>query len=496
MDNIGKNIWFTSIHRFVPAVTSFIFWFLAAKIAGAEILGMVSTFNSLLILMSTFLMFDIFLGMKRYLGISQSTENYSQSKEIFVSSIIFVTSSLAFFLIFLYLPYFNILDSIGIDRDYSWLFLILLPIYCFYVLFSETLISLLKSRSLLNPVLFGSILRFPLLFLFIFIVYFPSIGTITAYFSMFFVSTICYGYELHKYLKKYHFNWSESFKYVRVIFSSGFTSWLPHIINVLGSQLSLITVFAVAGASEAGKFYLPLAIFTLTFFIVNSITRVSHPLIAGMPSEKQNSFVIYSIKMAFLITIPISVGFLLFPTDFLALIGKEYESATTALTIFMISIPFSIISEIIYYYVYAKGDHKLLLVLGLSGNLPRVFLYFLLVPVIGLNGSAIAYVIGTGIQFIISIKLAKPYSLKFEYKVYVIVTLIPILIGSPFVIFDVNFVLSIVAIIIITIIFYIKLGYITKKEMHLLTYSVFSNNQADRVYKLVTRIYDHIKKED
>jgi O-antigen/teichoic acid export membrane protein len=494
MDNIGKNIWFTSIHRFIPAVTSFIFWFLAAKIAGPEILGIVSTFNSLLILMSGFLMFDIFLGMKRYLGISQSTENFSQSKEILVSSVIFVTSSLAFFLIFLYLPYFNIIDYIGIDNEYHWLFLILLPTYCFYILFSETLITLLKSRSLLYPILFGSILRFPLLVLFVFIIYFPSIGSIIAYFSMFFIGTLCYGYELHKYLNKYYFSWNESLKYVKVIFTSGFTSWLPHIINILGSQLSLITVFIVAGASEAGKFYLPLAIFTLTLFILTSITRVSHPIVAGMASEKQNSFIIYSIKIAFLITMPISVGFLLFPEDFLSIIGKEYESATIALIIFMICVPFSIITEIIYYYIYAKGDHKLLLILGLSGNLPRVFLYFFLVPVLGLNGSAIAYVVGTGIQMMLSIKLAKSYAMKLEHKVYGIATLIPIFIGIPFVLFNINFVVSILVIIFITFITYIKLGYVRKKEMRLLLYSILSKNQADGAYKLVNRIFDRLKK--
>lgn len=494
MDNVGKNIWFTSIHRFIPAVTTFIFWFVAAKITGPEILGVVSTFNSLLILISGFLMFDIFLGMKRYLGISQSSENFSKSKEIFVSSIIFTISSLVFFLIFLYLPYFNIIDYIGIDNEYHWLFLILLPLYCFYILFSETLITLLKSKSLLYPVLFGSILRFPLLILFIFVIYFPSIGSIIAYFSMFFVGTFCYGYELHKYLKKYYFSWNESLKYVKVIFKSGFTSWLPHIISILGSQLSLITVFAVAGASEAGKFYLPMAIFTLTLFIVNSITRVSHPIVAGMASEKQNSFIIYSIKIAFLITIPICVVFLLFPSDFLGLIGKEYESATTALIIFMLCVPFSIITEIIYYYVYAKGEHKLLLVLGLTGNLPRVLLYFLLVPLLGLNGSAIAYVVGTCVQMMLSIKLAKSYSMKLEYKIYGLATLIPIFIGSPFVLFDVNFVVSIIVIIFITIIAYIKLGYIRKKEMRLLIYSVLSKNQADGAYKLVNRIFDRLKK--
>lgn len=496
MDNIGKNIWFTSIHRFVPYVTSFLFWFIAAKIAGPEILGIVSTFYSLLILMSGILMFDVFLGMKRYLGISQSAENFSQSKEIVVSSILFVTSSLAIFLILLYLPYFNIIGSIGIDKEYSWLFLILLPVFSFYTLFSETLISLLKSRSLLNPILFGSILRFPLLILFIYIIYFPSIGTIIAYFSTFFVSAFCYGYELHKYLKKYYFSWKESIKFVKVIFASGFTSWLPHIINVLGSQLALITVFTVAGASEAGKFYLPLAIFTLTLFIVNSITRVSHPLVAGMASsEKQSSFVLYSIKIAFLITMPVSVGFLLFPGDFLGIIGNEYQSASTALAIFMISLPFSILTEIVYYYAYAKGDNKPLLLLGLSGNLPRVFLYFLLVPVLGLNGSAIAYAIGTGIQMIFSIKLAKSYSMKLEPKFYVIVSSIPIIIGSPFVILDLNFIGSIIAILFITTILYIKLSYIKKKEIHLVIYSIFSKNQAGRLYHLINRIYDRINRE-
>jgi O-antigen/teichoic acid export membrane protein len=192
---------------------------------------------------------------------------------------------------------------------------------------------------------------------------------------------------------------------------------------------------------------------------------------------------------------PVSVGFLLFPGDFLGIIGNEYPSASTALAIFMISLPFSILTEIIYYYAYAKGDNRSLLLLGLSGNLPRVFLYFLLVPVLGLNGSAIAYAIGTGIQMIFSVKLAKSYSMKLEPKFYIIVSLIPIIIGIPFVILDLNFIGSIIAILLITMVLYIKLSYIKKKEIHLVIYSIFSKNQADRLYHLINRIYDRINRE-
>lgn len=55
---------------------------------------------------------------------------------------------------------------------------------------------------------------------------------------------------------------------IKKIVTAGLASWIPHVINVLGSQLAIVSVFSLQGASEAGKFYIPMAIFTFALFLV------------------------------------------------------------------------------------------------------------------------------------------------------------------------------------------------------------------------------------
>ena len=62
-------------------------------------------------------------------------------------------------------------------------------------------------------------------------------------------------------------------------------------------------------------------------------------------------------------------------------------TAGSTLTILMLALPISIISEIVFYFAYGRGDKKAVLYLGLAGNMPRVILYFVLVPTLGADGS-------------------------------------------------------------------------------------------------------------
>jgi O-antigen/teichoic acid export membrane protein len=488
--NVGKNVWYTSFHRLFPALVTFLFWFLTARIAGPEVIGIGSTITSIVIVVSGFLMLDVYLGMKRHLGIAFANNDFIQFKQVLYSSMFFVTSSIIITLILLSIPDFRIMELLGIDREYVWILVLIIPAYSFNTLFAEALITMLKSKSLIKPMLIGTIVRFPILLAFIYMLNFPSIGTILAYFSLFFISTTFYGFELYRYLKHYSIDIKKTIMLVKDVVSTGLASWVPHIINILGSQLSLITVFTISGAEEAGKFYLPMSIFTFTLFVVSGITRVIHPLLSGMESKiQQNNLVAYSTKMAFMLTMPLAAAFLLFPANFLEIIGTDYISGSIALSIFMAGVPVAIITEIFYYYVYANGNKRMLLYLGLAGNLPRLFLYFFLVPWLGLNGSAIAYVIGSICQFISTIRLSKSYSVKMNFKEGMIMSLIPITIGTILLIFEINFIISTFVIFLVSLLVYIKLHYFTEKELQMIIYSILSEKQADRVYKYVIRIF-------
>jgi O-antigen/teichoic acid export membrane protein len=467
---------------------------LTARIVGPETIGIASTVTSIVMVVSGFLMLDVYLGMKRQLGIAFAENNLTQFKLILSSATIFVTLSLFVTLVVIMIPNFQITEILGIERDFVWVLALIIPAYTFNTLFAEALITLLKSKSLIGPMLIGTITRFPVFFIFIFILNYPSVGTILSYFSLFFVSTLFYAIELYRHVKQSPVHLKQTFKTGKEIVLSGLASWIPHIINVLGSQLSLITVFTIAGASEAGKFYLPMSIFTLTLFIVSGITRVIHPLLSGMQSKvEQNNLISYSTKMAFLLTMPLTAVFLLYAGRFLEIIGPDYVSGSEALSILMLGVPFAIITEMYYYYVYANGNRAMLIYLGLAGNFPRLFLYFILVPWWGLNGSAIAYVAGTVCQLIMTIMLSKSYPWKISYKDGMIMSIIPIAIGTVFVITEINFILSIISVFLFSLLVFIKLHYFTEKELHLTIYSILSQKHADKIYNYIVKIFRRIQ---
>jgi O-antigen/teichoic acid export membrane protein len=318
-----------------------------ARIAGPEIIGIASTVTSIVILISGFLMLDVYLGMKRQLGIAFANNDLNYFKVVLFASILFVTFTLVVTLLILSVPDFRIMELMGIDRDYIWIFMLIIPAYSFNTLFAEAFITMLKSKTLIHPMLIGTMARFPILLVFIYILGYPAIGTILAYFSLFIISTLSYGLELYRNLRPYSFNFRALLAAQFGIISAGLASWVPHIINILGSQLSLITVFTIAGASEAGKFYLPMSIFTLTLFIVSGITRVIHPLLSGMNSEEQkNNLVRYSSKIAFMLTLPLAASFFLFSENFLGILGTDYVSGSLALSILMAGVRAAIITEL------------------------------------------------------------------------------------------------------------------------------------------------------
>jgi O-antigen/teichoic acid export membrane protein len=492
--NVGKNVFYTSFHRLFPAIITFLFWFLTARIAGPEVIGIASTITSIVIVISGFLMLDVYLGMKRHLGIAYSNQDLKQFRLVLVSSTLFVTLSSLVTLVLISIPDFRLMEIMGISREYVWVMVLIIPAYSFNTLFAEALITMLKSKSLINPMLIGTIVRFPVFLFFVFVLNYPSIGAVMAYFSLFFISTFFYGYELHTQLKQQSIHFRQIFKTTREILSGGLASWIPHIINVLGSQLSLITVFTIVGASEAGKFYLPMSIFTLTLFVVSGITRVIHPLLSGMDSKiKQTNLLTHANKMAFILTMPLAVSFFLYSENFLEIIGSEYTSGAVALVILMIGVPIAIITEMYYYYVYADGNKKMLLFLGLSGNLPRLFLYFILVPILGLNGSAIAYVIGTLCQLIATAICTKSYSWKVNYKQSAILSLIPLGIGTILLISDINFIAATIIIYLISFLVYIRMHYLTEKEFHLIIYSLLAEKHANKIYHPLNKIFRKIQ---
>ncbi|MGC1132953.1 MAG: hypothetical protein WA941_09020 [Nitrososphaeraceae archaeon] len=478
----------------IPAILTFTFWLLTARVAGAEVIGLVSAIASLVMIIATIDVLDTSLGMKRYLGIAISSGDVGKFKQVLASTILVVATMITISAVLVAIPNLQILEAVNIDRQYVWIIIPMLLALAFQYVFSEALISALQSEKLIIPLLVGLLFRFPLLFATIYFINAPTIGVLFAYSSFLFISTAFYSIYIMKIFRKTSFPAIANIRYnTKQVLTAGLASWIPHIINVLGSQLAIISVFSLEGSAEGGKFYLAMTIFTVTLFVVAGINRVSHPLLAGMGTrEQQTGFLSYSMKVAFIFTMPIAMPLLFFARDFVSLMGREFSSSGETLAIFMVGVPFAIISEMVYYFVYGRGDNKTVLYLGLGGNVPRIILYFSMIPVFGSNGAALAYLVGSLAALVLSMRIARAHSLVMHYTSYMTLTAIPLAIGLVTRLMDIQFVISTAIILFGSLLVYIKLRLFTDSELHNILYTGLPRNIADKIYPALSKIINRI----
>jgi O-antigen/teichoic acid export membrane protein len=492
--NISKNILFTSISNVLPSIFTFVFWLVTARIAGAEAIGLVSAIASFTIIVASIDVLDMSLGMKRQLGIAISLGDFGRFKQILSSTIIFVAMMVVFSTVLLLIPNLRILEAINIDRQYIWIIIPMIAAWAFQHVFSEALVAALQSKKLIIPMLLGVLSRFPILIVAIYLFNAPGIETLLAYSSFLFISTTIYSVYIIEIFRKTSVRAIQNFRSnIKLVLSAGLASWIPHMISILGSQLAIISVFSIEGAVEGGKFYLPMAIYTLTLFIVVGINRVSHPLIAGMGAIKQQTdFLAYNMKVAFMFTMPIAASLLFFPSEFLGFMGNEFSSEASTLSIFMVSVPFSIISEMVYYFMYGRGKNKTVLRLGLASNVPRIILYFLMVPLFGSTGAALAYLVGTLASFVLSTRIIRDLSLIRNYQNYMVLTAIPLAIGLATWSIDLQYVISTIIILFGSLLAFIRLGLFRSTELRNILYTGLPKKTAEKVYPRLSKIMDRI----
>jgi O-antigen/teichoic acid export membrane protein len=465
---------------------------------GVEPIGIASSIAALVDIVSTIIILDMHLGMKRSLGIASSSRNYGKYKQILSTTTILVSMLIAISVMVILWPNLDLLKFMGLEQTYSWVIIVMIPFMAFRYLFSESLIAAMASDKLLLPFILGAGLRFPVFFSITFFLASPVLGTIIGYFCMIIIASVFFAiYSIKIFRGRTDVRaLGEFLPIAKNVITTSLSSWAPHLLFVLGYQLSIISTLLVGGAEEAGKFYLPLGIFTVTLFIVMGVSKVTHSLIGSMKtSEEQANFLSYTMTIAFLFTMPISMPLLIYPHEFLGIIGPEFAEASSALFILMISLPMVTISEIVFYFVYGKGEHRAVLYLGLAGNIPSIVLYFILPPLLGINGAAIAWLIGSIIQMAASVHHGKRHHvLRLEYKKYFLVTVIPLLIGIFMSFLNIQFFIASIIIIIASYLVYVRFDILTDLDVYNLVYSGFPKNKAKRIYLYAERMMQFIRR--
>ena len=115
--------------------------------------------------------------------------------------------------------------------------------------------------------------------------------------------------------------------------------------------------------------------------------------------------------------------------------------------------------------VYAYGNYRQVLVLGLASSIPRTLLYFLLVPSFGGMGAAISFLIGSIIGFVVSIIVSKKIGMMIHWKSLGLITAISFLPAPILAYFQINFIVGTISTIGISFIAFLKFRILTKSDI-------------------------------
>jgi O-antigen/teichoic acid export membrane protein len=142
-------------------------------------------------------------------------------------------------------------------------------------------------------------------------------------------------------------------------------------------------------ASDVGVFYISMIITVVVGGISSSMAYMVIPAFNTLKRDLSSS----SIRISLSLTAPFVVALLVVPRSILSLIGQEYTSAETVLTILALSIIPAAITVNMISMLNNLGKSKMLITIGILQIVTFLVCFFVLVPTYGILGAAISILV-------------------------------------------------------------------------------------------------------
>lgn len=294
-----------------------------------------------------------------------------------------------------------------------------------------------------------------------------AIGVVTGYISFEVLASIVLSFSIYGIFRSSHEKLGElKLNYpFKNILNASIPSWIPKLVSVLGgSNLGTIVVFGFNGAGQAASYFLANAIFSAISTISAPLFTIAYPALSAM-SDGRKRLASRILKISIILSLPLSASVFFYSDDIVHLLGNDYNDASLYLKIFMITILPNSISTMITQLVYAYGNYRQVLFLGLATSIPRTLLYFILVPSFGATGAVISFLVGSVIGLVVSIIVAKRIDMIIDWKSLVFIASVAFLPALAFSYFQINFVMGIIGTIVVSLIIFLKLRILTKYDI-------------------------------
>jgi O-antigen/teichoic acid export membrane protein len=469
---VAKGALFIYIETLVSMGSGYIFWFIMSKISNPEAIGLSSTIISFTVIFSTLASIGIPLGVQRFLGKSFLHNDIDITRK-------FVKASFVFILIQIWLG-----DVFKLDTTLLILSIILITSTTVMTLLRSIVISSLNTKMLPIIMIAGTFVKIVLAFLLV-INDNGALGIMTGFVFVPILGSILYSFVLLKALKiQNNISDKNEFSYYKKIFISSLANWIPTVVYTVGSHLGTLLVFGSHGALDAGVYFIAFSLSMAISALMSALFTITYPLLSSMPDGRKR-FAWRIIKISIVISLPFSISILYYSADVMDIFGVEYRAGSPALVILLLSIlPVALITGI-NNLTYSYGNYRQVLIIGLSSNIPRAFLYFILVPSFEGIGAALSYTTGSLIGLIFSLKVSKDMGFFLVWKDILYAGIVPASILFIMKILDLNFMISILVGLVISYCLLIRLKVLDHTDLE--DFRIFI---PKRISPVIIRLFD------
>lgn len=470
----------------VGLLSGYLLWIGLTRLTTPEVIGISSTVISLANILTAVALMGVPQGVSRFLAKSYHGENLDEARTFIRTSLFTVSAGI--------LATFGVLFIV---RD--WIYVTLDPILIILtmllvgstsiaILNRSIVIATLKTKILPEVMLLASTSRVVIVVLLV-VMNAGALGVVTGYASFEILASILLAiavYGIYKSGEKIE-NGTTLKMAFKSVFSASIPSWIPRIIASLGgSNLGTIVVFGFNGAGQAASYFLANAIFSAISTIAVPLYTVAYPALSAM-TDGRKRLAWRIVKISVIFSLPLSASVFFYSNDIVNLLGKHYDDSSILLKIFMLSILPNSIYSVVTQLVYAYGNYRQVLILGLATSIPRVVLYFILVPVFGGTGAVTSFLIGTIIGCAVSVIIAKKIGVIIDWKSLGSIALISFLPSLILSYFQVNYIIGIVSTIAISFLLFLKFRILTKADLQD-TVNVLPARVAGPLTVILTRV--------
>ncbi|MGQ9759830.1 MAG: hypothetical protein ACUVQ5_04605 [Candidatus Methanomethylicaceae archaeon] len=265
------------------------------------------------------------------------------------------------------------------------------------------------------------------------------------------------------------------------VLSASLPSYIPSILNVAGTWLGILGVYGLVGGEQTGTYYIAFMIASLVYTLPSALLGLMFPVLSGMEDHRKRT-ISRAVRITCAVISPISALGIVYPWVPLGLLGEAYIPSKLALQVLLLGTFVAPLSSGFYSLVYAYGRYKLVTLLGMALNVPRVLLYLPLASFWGDVGAAAVYTSGYFSALVAVIILSRRVGYRIGVKENALLVGVPLIVALVAYLLYLPWIIGTIAVVAISIFAYVRLGLITREDLRDVSEALLSKRQIEAAY--------------